>query len=155
MKMDYLDTLAGQAQFAATNIVYNLDFIPADKLGWKPAPTALSALEIVNHILKTFKSMEPILAGGEMAPQEIVPATNLAEAKQMLHAAVAEYITALRAVPADALGRPVKMRFATMPLAQIAGMPILDLIHHHGQIAYIQELLGDTESHFDPALFQA
>lgn len=153
--MNQLDMIAGQAQWAATNIAYNLDFIPADKLDWKPAPTANSALEIINHILKTFKMMGPLLAGGEMSPQEITPATNITEAKQMLLAAVQEYVTALRAVPEESLGKPVTLRFGTMPLGRVAGMPVMDLVHHHGQIAYIQELLGDTETHFDPALFQS
>lgn len=153
--MDYLDTIAGQARFAATNIAYNLDYIPADKFDWKPAPTANSALEIINHVLAVFKRMEPILAGGEMSSEPATLATNAADAKQLLLAAVEKYVAALRAVPPESLSKPVTLRFGTLPLARVAGMPILDLVHHHGQIAYIQELLGDTETHFDPALFKA
>ena len=153
--MNYLDILAGQANFAATNIAYNLDFIPADKFDWKPAPTALSALEIINHVLAVFKRMEPILAGGEMSTEPATLATNATDAKQLLQTAVQGYITALHTVSPDDLGKPITLRFGTLPLARVAGMPVLDLIHHHGQIAYIQELLGDTETHFDPALFQA
>lgn len=28
---------------------------------------------------------------------------------------------------------------------------MLDLFHHHGQICYLQSLLGDTEMHWDAA----
>ena len=42
--MHPLDGLAGQTTFFSRNIGHNLDFIPDDKLDWKPAPSALSAL---------------------------------------------------------------------------------------------------------------
>jgi hypothetical protein len=30
-------------------------------------------------------------------------------------------------------------------------IPVLDLLHRHGQICYLQTLLGDTEMHWDEA----
>jgi uncharacterized damage-inducible protein DinB len=146
--MNPMEGLAQQAEWAAKNIAYNLEFIPADKLNWKPAPTASSALEILNHVVTAVRGTLPLLAGGEWTMPQFTPATNLAEAQQLLTESAEEYAAALRRIgPAD-LGRTVKMRRGSFPLPQAAGMPVADLIHHHGQIAYIQTLLGDTESHF-------
>ena len=44
-------------------------------------------------------------------------------------------------------GKTLKLPFGEFPLSQAVSMPVVDLIHHHGQIAYIQTLLGDTEDH--------
>jgi hypothetical protein len=30
-------------------------------------------------------------------------------------------------------------------------IPVLDLLHHHGQICYLQTLLGDREQHWNEA----
>ena len=46
-----LEGLAGQIVFFSRNLAHNLDFIPDDKLDWKPAPTANSAMEVVRHLL--------------------------------------------------------------------------------------------------------
>lgn len=27
---------------------------------------------------------------------------------------------------------------------------MIDLVHHHGQVSYIQSLLGDKDQHFNP-----
>jgi uncharacterized damage-inducible protein DinB len=148
--MNPLEALAQQAEWAAKNTAYNLEFIPADRLSWKPAPTASSALEIVNHMVTAVRGALPMLAGGEWTMPEFTPATNLAEAQQLLTGSAGEYAAALRRVVLADLGRTVEMRRGPFPLAQAAGMPVVDLIHHHGQIAYLQTLLGDTESHFAP-----
>ena len=30
-------------------------------------------------------------------------------------------------------------------------IPVLDLLHHHGQVCYLQTLLGDREQHWNEA----
>jgi hypothetical protein len=154
--MHPLEGMAGTGVWTAKNMAYNLDFIPDDKLNWKPAPTANSALEIVNHVLGALARLTPLLQGGAPsdAPAEFEKATNRESAKRLLvqaaenHAAVVVQLN-----PAD-LGNIVKLPFAEFPLARVASMPVIDLLHHHGQIAYIQTLLGDTESHFDAEAFR-
>ena len=47
--MSPLEVLAYQAEWCAKDTAHNLDFIPADKLAWKPAPSAKSTLDIVNE----------------------------------------------------------------------------------------------------------
>jgi hypothetical protein len=147
--MHPLEALASQAEFVARNLAYNLDFIPADKLAWKPAPTAKSALEVVNHTAGAFKGMQPVLSGGSFTPGGLTPATTLAAAKELIIGAAKDYAAALRAINPEDLGKTVNLPFGTFPLGRVATFPVFDVMHHHGQIAYIQTLLGDSEDHFD------
>jgi uncharacterized damage-inducible protein DinB len=156
--MNYTDVLAGQAEWAAKNMAYNLDFIAPDKLDWKPAPTAKSALDIVNHVVAAIRSMKSLLEEGNyerpnFQHPDFTPATTADEAKTLLVTTAGEYAQSLRAVKPEDLGKDVNLPFGTMPLARVVSMPVIDLVHHHGQIAYIQTLLGDTEPHFDRSMF--
>jgi uncharacterized damage-inducible protein DinB len=150
--MHPLETAASILEWAARNTAYNLEFIPADRLGWKPAPTAKSAYEIIQHVCTAIGGMQPVLKGGsEWAPSpEPLPA-SLPEAQQQLLSACETYAAALRQVPPSELSRTITIAGTfQMPLARAASMPMVDLVHHHGQIAYIQTLLGDEEFHFAP-----
>ena len=59
--MVVMEVLARQVIWACENIACNLKFIPADKLEWKPAPGAKSALEIVNHAAEVLHRMSRVL----------------------------------------------------------------------------------------------
>jgi len=151
--MSPLETLANLAIWGARNTAYNLTFIGDDKLDWKPAPTAKSALEIVNHVALAVRSMEPVLRGGEHSPAQFTHAVNLQEAQTLLVTSAEEYAAALREVQREDFTRQVTVwGRLTLPLLRAATMPVVDLVHHHGQIAYLQTLLGDEEMHFDPAM---
>ncbi len=147
--MSALETLAGQATFAGHNMAYNFDFIPEDKFDWKPAPEADSALAIANHVAQPLSGMLSMLENGEFKP-EFTPATNREEAKQLVIRLSDAYAAKLRSLsPQDTEGT-VQMPFGgEWPKMRALSVPVIDLIHHHGQIAYIQMLLGDTVSHFE------
>ncbi len=147
--MSALETLAGQATFAGHNMAYNFDFIPEDKFDWKPAPEADSALAIANHVAQPLSGMLSMLETGKFKP-EFTPATNREEAKQLVIRLSDAYAAKLRSLlPQDTEGT-VQMPFGgEWPKMRALSIPVIDLIHHHGQIAYIQMLLGDTVSHFE------
>lgn len=154
--MDAIQTMVGQVDWASKNLAYNLDFIPEDKLNWKPAPTANSAMEITTHLIRAFKMLGSQLrseASGEPKeePQSSEPKTR-EEAKQQVIAAAQEYTEVLRTLKIEDFGRMIDTGFGTYTLQFLAGMAVIDVIHHHGQIAYLQSILGDTESHFDMSL---
>ena len=154
-----MEVLAGQVDWGAKNLAFNLDFIPDDKLSWKPAPTANSALGIVGHMVMAYTgigaSIKSALAGEkvEMGSHDAPTFSTRDEAKTALLAAAQNFAQVVRTIPADRLGEKVDIGFGIFPLSFIAGMGAIDTIHHHGQIAYIQMLLGDEESHFDMSLF--
>src|SRR5438270_10212180 len=86
--MHPLDGLARMTEFAGNNLAYNLQFIPADKLGWKPAPGAKSALEIVQHVTGALNSLRPILTGGAYSGGEIPLPTDCKSAQELVRNAV-------------------------------------------------------------------
>jgi len=158
--MDALQVWAGQAEWAMKNLAYNLDFIPDDKLNWKPAPEANSALEVAHHLVGAFMHLLESLrkSNGEAdVPEAIVPPkpTTREEAKQQLLAALKGFLDLVHSVKPEKLGEIIDTPMGQMPFWFLLGMPVCDAIHHHGQIAYLQTLLGDEESHFDMSLMPA
>jgi hypothetical protein len=146
--MHPLDGLARMTEFAGNNLAYNLEFIPADKLGWKPAPGAKSALEIIQHVTGALNFMRPVFAGGGYTRSEIPLPADCRSAQEMFRSAVRDYAAAIRQVDPGRLGDTIELPFGRFPLAECASFPPFDVMHHHGQIAYIQTLLGDQEDHF-------
>lgn len=150
------ETLAQQVRWAARNLAYNLNFLPADKFDWKPTPTAPSALEIVNHIMGGLENARDVLRGGqwnEASDAGLAPVTSVGDAKTQLVGIADKFAATLEALRPDQLERVIETPYGVLPLAQVIRFEPTDIVHHHGQIAYIQQLLGDTESHFDPEAF--
>lgn len=142
-----LEVVAGQTEWAGNNLAHNLDFIADDKLAWKPGGPALSALEVTHHAANAVRGLQAVMTGENPEKFEM-PATR-EEAQQIIKAATAEYATWARSVSAEDAAKTISTGFmGDMPLARFAQVPAIDCLHHHGQIAYIQTLLGDTESHF-------
>lgn len=147
--MSELDALAAQARWTADSISHNLKFVPDDKLTWKPAPTAKSALEIINHTVGAMKGMSGAIRGGAWQVPPFDPATTREQAQSMIRAAVGDYVDALLALsPAD-LEKNVDLPFGTFSLRQFTGFGLVELQHHRGQIAYLQTIWGDNEDHFN------
>jgi len=147
--MSPLELLAGQARWTGESIAYNLQFVPDDRLDWKPAPTAKSVLEIVNHTVGAMKGMTSAVRGGGWNIPQFTPAANRADAQSMIREATREYADAVQALSVDDLQKNVEVPFGTFPLWQFTGFGIVELQHHRGQICYLQTLWGDTEDHFN------
>lgn len=140
---------ARQLSWAANTIALNLDYIPDDKLRWKPAATAPSALEIVEHLLDVFHRMTPLVGDFESVEEAPRAVENRADAKARLLEAAAKYRAMLLNLNVEQLDEAVKTHAGNLPRGAVAVMPVNDMIHHNGQIAYIQLMLGDTETHRD------
>lgn len=140
-----LELIAGQLTWANHNINNNLDFIPDDKLNWKPAPEAKSVLEIINHATGTLNMMTSAIKGTEKT--ELAPATNREDAKKLVTQVTEAHLNLIGTLSPGDLEKPVQLPFGEFPAGFVAGLPVVELINHHGQITYIQSLLGDTESH--------
>ena len=149
--MNEMKQMVGELNWAAQNLAYNLNFIPDDKLNWKPAPTANSALEIVGHLLGVYHHIGKKMDDSSSADEPRTPASR-EEAKTKLVAAAQEYSQKLLALSPEDAAREVEFPFGKFKLGFAASMPVTDTVHHHGQIAYIQSLLGDEEAHFDFSL---
>ena len=141
------EVLAGMTEFGGQNLAYNLEFIPADKLTWKPEG-ALSALEVAHHVAAALTHMRPLLSGKGFSNEEIPMPQDLATAQEIVKQAAAAFASDLRKVDPAILNNPVDTPMGPLPLSQVITWGPFDLLHHHGQIAYIQTMLGDKESHF-------
>ena len=141
-------------RFMARSFAYQLTFIPEDRWGWKPEPAAKSAGEITGEVIAVFEMSRPVLSGQE-PPQPgrgpyPAPPSAAAGAEQLVRIAD-EYAAAFEAAGAH-LERIRDTPFGPMWAARSALFPLIDLTHHHGQITYIQSLLGDAENHADPGI---
>lgn len=152
--MNFQQTLANQVRWSARNIAYNLEFLPADKLAWKPAPTATSALEIVNHLMTGMLCVQKTFEDGLWHGQDeanFERATDLESAQTLLQTIPPRFADAVEAVPDADLEKIIETPFGAMPMLYVIQFEPADIVHHHGQIAYIQLLLGDEETHFAPS----
>ena len=133
------------------NLTFNFGLLPADKLGWKPAPDAKSALEIADHLAAFVNHVCGSLSGEK---QPFQPATSGDEAIQNLTAIGARFPQSLRAASGAKLDEIFSLEYG-ISNHFIATAVVVDVIHHGGQIAYLQTLLGDDQVHFDPASMAA
>jgi uncharacterized damage-inducible protein DinB len=140
-----LELIAGQIEWAQKNINNNLDFIPDDKLNWKPAPESKSILEIINHATNTVHIFTHAITGG--AKPELEKATDREGAKALITQVVQAHQNAVGALTPPELEQMVSTPVGEFPKGFVASLPVVELINHHGQITYIQSLLGDSESH--------
>lgn len=128
-------------------LVHNLGLLPSDKLDWKPAPQAKSALEIANHLAGFTAEVCGHLDGKDLT---FVPATNGEEARQALTHMGERFSLALREASAATLGEIFAPEYG-LSNEFMATAVVVDVIHHGGQISYLQTLLGDDQDHYDPA----
>lgn len=140
-----LELIDSQLDWVQKNINNNLDSLPADKFEWKPAPTAKSVLEIINHATGTVHMFTSAVAGREKT--DLPPVTSIAEAKARITQVVQAHRDLLKSLTPAECAQPVQMPMGEMPKGVAAGLPVVELINHHGQITYIETLLGDEESH--------
>ena len=140
-----LEQVTSQIEWAHKNINNNLDFVPDDKLNWKPAPESKSVLEIINHAGNTVHTFTHAITGSHK--HELPAATDRDGAKALVTQVVQAHQSALSALTPPQLEQMVETPVGQLPTAIAAGLPVVELVNHHGQITYIQTLLGDSESH--------
>lgn len=145
--MKPLQPLMDTIVWAGQNYAHNLDFIPDDKLDWKPSPEAKSAIEITGEVVGVIRGTITFFQTGHF-PMEPTTFASREEGKAALKDATVQYAEFLGTLGANDLGGEVELPFGIMPKIQVLAYPMVETLHHHGQIAYIQSLLGDKEVHF-------
>jgi uncharacterized damage-inducible protein DinB len=144
-----LKAVARLVRWAAGSVAFNLAQLPEDKLDWKPSPEAKSALDVAGEVVFVMKSALPVFTGGtlDLDVARDKPA-NLAEAQQWLAETSAQFAGLLDAAGPE-LERAIDTPFGQLWASSAVTFGLVDLLHHHGQITYIQSLLGDAENHMD------
>ncbi len=144
--MHPLQLLSDTVKWAGKNFSYNLGFIADDKLGWKPAPEAKSALEIAAEVTSVLNMFTALLQ--KQPPPEAPVFSTREEAQTAVEKASADYALLLLSLGDNDLIGEMQLPYGPMAKARAIALPVADTLHHHGQIAYLQTMLGDTESHF-------
>jgi hypothetical protein len=148
--MEDLRTVGWIVRWAAASMASNLGHLPSDKLDWKPNPASKTALEITGEVARVMRMMMPVFSGGGFEPQPLPPPSGLEEAQRLLKETSEEFAAALEAAGPE-LERPLETPFGQLWGSRGVVFGMIDLLHHHGQITYLQSLLGDAENHMDPA----
>lgn len=144
--MTPIELIAGQLDWANKNICNNIDFIPDDKLAWKPEPTSKSPLEIVKHMTGTVNMMTSGIKGE--AEKELPDVATKAEAKQLVNQVIQDHVAFIKTLSDEQLAGKVTVgQLGEFPMTMAAALPVIECVNHHGQFTYIETLLGDDESH--------
>lgn len=143
-----LKPLARIVRWGTASTIHNLGKLPEDKLDWKPEPTSKSALDVVAEVTGVMRMSMPLFQGEPMEYQPEPAAATRDEAISRLQAASDTYVAALEAA-GDELEQPVETPFGTFWGTYSVVFGLIDLLHHHGQLTYLQSLLGDAENHAD------
>jgi hypothetical protein len=134
----FLQPLIETCEWFGQNFAHNLDFVPDDKLNWKPAPTAKSALEIAGEAKGLFRSIRALFSGEMMSHEAAfdVP-TSREQAKTEILFESRAYADFLRGLtPADLEGE-LDAGFGPFPKSRLVQFPVYDIANHHGQITYL------------------
>lgn len=145
--MHPLETAIDSVVWAGKNFAHNLKFIPDDKLNWKPAPEANSALELAREAALLLVNFPTMWRTGEWHNSIETP-TSREEAQTLVEQGALDYAEFLRGLSESDLEGDMAMPFGPFPRRRALLMGVLDLVHHHGQLAYLQVLMGDTQNHF-------
>jgi uncharacterized damage-inducible protein DinB len=147
-----LKPLARIVRWATSSTIHNLSHIPADRQDWKPAPTCKSALQVVGEVAGVMERSLPVFTGGEFEFKELPVPASFDEAVARLKEASEAYAAALDNA-GDELERMIETPVGPMWGSYAVVFGMVDLLHHHGQLTYIQSLLGDAEVHRDMEAF--
>jgi len=151
--MEPFETQAALARWAAADLIAQLRALPEDKLAWKPSPEAKSALDVANECISACRMMLPVFGGADWGFLPFPQHETLEEVAADLLSATEEYAAALEAVQPGQLERRVAFPWGTKDGTRCVNLPLIDLIHHRGQVVYLQSILGDAEMHFDGPSF--
>jgi len=146
MNFQHLESRRLQAQ--AEFFVKTAEQITEDKANEKPAETAMSAREIVDHCTETNAAMGRML-GEDVPNYDPSSAESFQKALSVFQTSCDRLSETLANVPDQRLDEEVETSGGqSMPVTRIMSIPAVHVGYHWGQLAYLQTLWGDTEDHF-------
>lgn len=136
----------------------NFSHVPEDKLNWKPAPTAKSALEVAAHTachMARFASMlrdrrlpqpESLEALLEQWRQEEAAVASRGQMEEIFRLGASEVLAALDSLAEEDLAIVFDSGMGwTLPMARLVELPGWHITLHLGQIDYLQTCWGDLQ----------
>jgi hypothetical protein len=105
-------------------------------------------MQVVGEAVGVMRMTEGVFQGEGFEFQPHPVPSDLAEATHWLQEASEKYAANLEAA-GDELERSVPTPMGPLWGTYAVTFGLVDLLHHHGQITYLQSLLGDAEYHGD------
>lgn len=154
------DQVVKLTQRALDDVLRAVAAVPPDKITWKPAPTARSVFEQMQEVAHSARFFVPLLLGQAMPEmgdharkqtEELRASFDSVEkccAAARIH--TAEFCQHVANLPDSRLEEEVTLPFAggiAMTIADVLFLHYWNLTYHHGQICYIQTMLGDLDMH--------
>src|SRR5579862_8542521 len=155
---DFIEMCKERVTEAMDRFLHDLSFVPADKLTWRPTPTAKSALEIAAHCAGYSGAFASIIRAGRFPStveefrdpiqSAIESIMTLEQAQTMLRKGIADTIEALDTVKPEQIGAMIEApALGRTPFKFFLNLPAMHLENHDGQIDYLQTCWGDLEVH--------
>ena len=152
------DLIVRQTQRVLDDVIRSIEALPEEKRDWKPEESARSAMDQLREIAWTPTFYMTLLQpeqGGWGADHDAIKsqaqqAMSLEDGADMARRATGELCNFISAFPDDRLDEDVNLPFGggmVLTMAEVLGIHYWNLVYHHGQISYIQTLLGDREMH--------
>jgi len=145
---------------AMGRLLTTFKFVPDDKLGFTPSPTARTPLHLVGHCGMANMAFATVIRGEDLpvfgSPEEAAEQVRNAgreiasreEAVRLVEESTAAVLAALDGVTPDQLSTFPNSPFGPMPFPFWMNLASIHMSAHASQIDYIQTIWGDFEDHF-------
>lgn len=129
--------------------------VPGERLDYQPDPKSKSALGLLRHMVLEDEWLLNAVADARFGPMPddsdacgvMTPQDAVARYQERLASAIAR----VRALPADALVRPVDFFGNTVPAIVVLSIMVRHSIHHRGQLStYLRPMGGTVPSIYGP-----
>jgi hypothetical protein len=152
--MTYHLILAATLEDAGESIFRAARATPTERLTWKPAPTARTALELLQEIVQTTGWVTQMICQGGLTMPDDAEKKAADERAQWgsVDALEAEFrrrapklVDAVRGFPEEKLSQLVKLPWGEMTWLAAIDYAVWNIRYHDGQLQYIQTMYGDKE----------
>ena len=158
--MRYQDQLVRATQKALDDVCRAAQAVPVEKVDWEPQGLARSVLSQMQEVATTSRFLLPVIRDGTMPEFDEHARTEALRTRKSYDTldkcieaakeATAEFCQAVADFPDDRLEEEMTLPFGggmTATMADILALPSWNMIYHHGQINYVQLMLGDRQMH--------
>ena len=152
------EQIVRMTQRALADLVRSVEAVPVDKQDWHPAEHARSALDQLREVAVVPQFHLMLLRDGHMPTgadharfrEEAATLLTVEEAVKAAMTSTNDLCEIISTFPDDRLEEEITLPFGGgmhVSMADVLTIHYWNMVYHHGQVNYIQTLLGDREMH--------
>jgi len=145
-------------QRALADLVRSVQAVPEDKQDWRPAEHARSALDQLRevavvprfHMMLLRDGIAPAMDEHARFRAESASIGSVEEAVKVAMESTNDLCEIISSFPDERLEDEITLPFGGgmhVSMADVLAIHYWNMVYHHGQVNYIQTLLGDREMH--------